>query len=302
MKFTLPFIFLIALLMSCETIINPELEKTEPVLVVDAWLNSQPKSQNIKLMQTQPYFDNGLPPGVSSATVSVKNETDSRIFIFNEEATTGNYSWTPSSATDSLGKTGDVFTLTITSGSDTYTANSVLGRVPSIDSITFTFEPASGFLPDYYYAEFWANEPIGSGDAYWIKAWRNDTLLAKPSEMNIAYDAGFTESGNIDGVTFIAPIRQGISPFDTDDDGQLISPYKVGDSVYVEIHSLSKAAFNFLFEVQIQTDRPGGFAELFAAPLANVHTNITNTNPSGKKAVGFFNIGMISRNGKRLIE
>jgi hypothetical protein len=294
--------FLLALVfISCETVIDPRLEATEPVLVVDAWLSAHAKDQVIKLSQTQPYFQNTTIPAVSGATVSLKNDTDGRTFIFNETAG-GNYRWQPASATDSLGQVGDAFTLSISVGADSYTANSKIGRVPQIDSVTFTFQEASGVLSEFYLGEFWAKDPIGTGDAYWIKAWRNDTLLLKPSEINIAFDAGFTESSPIDGITFIAPIRSAITPFETNDDGSLSQPYKPGDSVYVEIISLNKAAFNFLWEVSIQTDRPGGFAELFASPYANVSTNVYNTDPNGKKAVGFFNIGTVSGMGKKFVE
>jgi hypothetical protein len=172
--------------------------------------------------------------------------------------------------------------------------------VPQIDSISFIFEEANAFFPDSYQAEFWATDPIGSGDTYWIKAYKNDTLLLKPGEINIAYDAGFSAGGNLDGVTFISPIRRGINPFDVDEDDAPISPYDEGDSVFVEIHSISPAAFNFLNQVVIQIDRPGGFSELFASPLANVSTNINNVNPKGKQVVGFFNVAAISTAGKRL--
>lgn len=290
------------LLTSCETIINPTLEDAEPVLVVDAWLNNNPMEQIIKLSQTQPYFDNTTPVGVSSAVVTVKNETDGRTFVFNEEGTTGNYKWIPSSPTDSIGKYQDVFSLQVQVGADEFLATAKLGRAPRIDSINFRFEEGNSFFPDYYLGSFWATDPTGPGDTYWIKAYRNDTLLLKPSDINTAYDAGFSAGGNIDGVTFITPIREGISPFDTDDDGNLLSPYNIGDSVYVEIHSISLQAFTFLAEVQVQTDRPGGFAELFSSPFANVSTNIVNANPNGKKAVGFFNVGAIKGLGARLVE
>ena len=290
------------LITSCETIINPDLENAEPVLVVDAWLNNLPQEQTIKLSQTQPYFDNTNPAGESAAIVTLTNETEGRTFVFNEEGTTGNYKWIPSSPTDSIGKYQDVFSLQVQVGADEFLATAKLGRSPKIDSITFRFEEGNSFIPDYYLGSFWATDFSGQGDRYWIKTYRNDTLLLKPSDINTAYDAGFSAGGNIDGVTFITPIREGISPFDTDDDGNLLSPYNIGDSVYVEIHSISLQAFTFLAEVQVQTDRPGGFAELFSSPFANVSTNIVNANPNGKKAVGFFNVGQIKGLGKRFVE
>jgi hypothetical protein len=54
--------------------------------------------------------------------------------------------------------------------------------------------------------------------------------------------------------------------------------------------------------VAIQTDRPGGFAELFSTPLANVSTNITNANVNGSKAVGFFNVSAVSSAGKKYVK
>jgi len=54
-----------------------------------------------------------------------------------------------------------------------------------------------------------------------------------------------------------------------------------------------------LYGVKVQTNRPGGFGELFATPLANVSTNIINTNAQGTKTQGFFNVAAVSSAGKR---
>ncbi|MFZ6001768.1 MAG: DUF4249 domain-containing protein [Bacteroidota bacterium] len=288
-------------LVSCETVIDPELQKADPILVVDAWVNTKPGVQKISLTQSQPYFDNGVPKGVSGATVIVVNETEQKDFTFAEETgKVGSYVWQPGSASELIGKEGDLFTLYIKQGSEEFVSFSRLGRVPQIDSITFTFEEKSAFLPEMYMADFWATDPKGGGDTYWIKAYKNDTLLLKPGEINIAFDAGFSAGSSFDGVTFITPIRQAINPFDTDENDQFLSPYSPGDSVYVEIHSITPEAFNFLTEVVAQIDRPGGFGELFASPLANVSTNISNLNPKGKSVVGFFCVSSISGGGKRL--
>jgi hypothetical protein len=54
-------------------------------------------------------------------------------------------------------------------------------------------------------------------------------------------------------------------------------------------------------ELRIQTDRPGGFAELFAVPLSNIPTNIYNVNPSGNEALGFFCVSAVS-SGKEILD
>lgn len=75
--------------------------------------------------------------------------------------------------------------------------------------------------------------------------------------------------------------------------------FMAGDSVYVEIHSISNDAWFFMNQVVIETTRAGGFAALFATPLANVSTNIIPETPENRVA-GFFNIAAVSGAGRRL--
>lgn len=290
---------LMMLLSACEDEISPTLESADPVLVIDAWLTNKPGNQTIKISKTQPYFENSLPSGVSGATVSVKDDQGNN-FIFLEGATKGDYVWSPIS-NEVFGEVGRTYQLQVQIGGETFEATSEMNDVPVIDSLTFTFQEENAFQPDSYLADFWATDLVGPGNTYWIKAWKNGVLLNKPSELNLAYDAGFSAGGNFDGITFITPIRQGVNPFEVDenDKNKILSPYLPGDSLYVEIHSISIAAFNFMTEVGIQTNRPGGFAELFSTPLSNVSTNIFNQNASGSQVVGFFNVGAVASLGKK---
>jgi len=286
---------------SCEDEISPELEKADPILVIDAWLTDQPGSQRITLTETQPYFENTLPSGVSGAMISLTDDLGNE-FVFQEDiALKGSYVWTPF-ANEVIGTPGRTFTLVVEHDGETFTSSSRMGRVPTIDSLTFTFEEETSLTPDMFLGEFWARDFIGPNDTYRIKTWKNGVLLNKPSELNLAYDAGFSAGGNFDGVVFATPIRQGVNPFEEDENDEFLSPYVPGDSMYVELHSITLEAFNFLSEVAIQTNRPGGFSELFATPLSNVSTNIFNVNPTGKQVLGFFNVGAVSALGKKFEE
>ncbi|MCW5910640.1 MAG: DUF4249 domain-containing protein [Cyclobacteriaceae bacterium] len=290
-------VFLIpAVFYSCEDVINPKLENAEPILVVDAWINNLPDSQKIYLTRTQPYFEHVLPPGVSGATVTITDEHGT-VYNFTEK-NPGEYFWAPAGNTV-FGEVGLKYSLTIQVAGETFAAESKMGRVPPVDSITFYMEKGNQFIDDLYLAEFWSTDPEEPGDSYWIKTFKNGLWLNKPSEILTAYDAGFSKGSSFGGVQFIAPIRRGINPFDTDENDRLLSPYQVGDSVYVQIHAISEASFNFLNEVAIQTNRPGGFGELFSTPLANVSTNIRNTAAGGSKVVGFFNVGAVSGLGRK---
>ena len=292
-------VLLVAVLASCEDVISPALQQAVPILVVDGWIDNRMEMQTITLTQSQPYFDAVTPPGVTGAVVSVV-DGQGMVYVFAENtAKPGAYEWTPS-AIDVLAD-GERYRLVVTIGSEVFEATSKMGRVPQIDSISFEKDEQLSTGDEITRGEFWATEPIGIGDAYWIRTYKNGIPLLKPSELNIAFDAGPSIGAQTDGVTFIAPVRRRINSNDEDADGVALSPISSGDSVQVQIHSITTAAFTYLTEVGIQTNRPGGFQELFSTPLANVSTNIVNTNPGGSKVVGFFNVAAVSTAGKRYI-
>ncbi len=294
------YIASIAIFFSCETTIFPELNEAEEILVIDAWLNNNLETQEIKITRSQPYFDSTFPAKVSGATVVVEDMNTGETYNFVEGA--DSYTWTPGATP--LGVIDNIYRLTVTVDGETFEAYSDLGAVPPIDSIKFSWNEEDAFITqDYYTAEFVSTDLIGEGNTYWIKSYKNGVFLSKPDEINIAYDAGFSAGGAVDGQVFIQPIQDGANPFDEDpeNDGEFLPPYVIGDSVYVEIHSINLFAFNFLQEVAIQTNRPGGFSELFATPLANVSTNFSSTTENSPTNIGgFFNIASISSRGGRL--
>jgi hypothetical protein len=301
-----PFLFITFLALvtiSCETKIDPALEKVDPVLVVDAWLTNKPGNQTIILSQTQPYFDATTPPPVTGAVVTVTDNSN-KVFSFNEVgAKPGYYVWKPI-GNELIGVVGNSYKLNIQTGGENYSASSRMGPVPPVDSITFKKNEPTEQNPDFYRGQFFAKDIVGKGDTYWIRTYKNGVLLNKPSEINVAYDAGFDGGGNFFStpgklVDFIPPIRSRINPNDKDANDKALSPYIPGDSAYVEIHSITVPAFNYLQEVSIQTNRPGGFSELFARPINNVSTNIENVNPNGKKAIGFFNVAAVEGRGQK---
>lgn len=292
---------LFPLLWACEDTIDVDLPETDAPIAIDAWLYRKPEKQVISITRANTYFDQNKPQGLSGAVVTVTELSDTANPIVFTEEEAGQYVWKPAHAEDTFGTPGGQYRLDIELAGKNYQAFSQINRVPAIDSITWRLEPESAFMEESYFGEFWARDLAGEGDQYWIKAWKNGTLLTKPAEINIAYDAGISEDGNADGLVFIQPIRDGINPFDLDDDDMLISPYELGDSVFVEINSVTADAFFFLQQVQIQTDRPGGFGELFATPLANVESNITSSDPN-ENVVGIFCTSNVSSLGRKFTE
>jgi hypothetical protein len=290
----------LAVLFSCENVIYPDLPQVKPVLVIDAWINNKPETQKIRITESSPYFDAGPYNGISGASVIITG-TDSLRYQFIESDRPGEYIWQPDTLTHVFGKIGTGYMLSVAIGEDIYTSASILGAVPLIDSISFKYQKATQFMPETYSGEFFSTDLPGPGNCYWIKAYKNGQILNKPAEINIAYDAGFSAGSNVDGIPFIQPIRQKINAMDQDSNGNTLPSFLPGDSVYVEIYSITYLAFTFLTEVSVQTNRPGGFGELFSQPLSNVSTNIISENPL-KTAIGFFNVSAVSGLGKRCVE
>ncbi len=290
------FPFLLLILISCEDIITPELPTNDPILVVDAWLNNLNEQQKIILSSTQDYLDSTSSPSVSGAIVQVSDD-QGNVFDF-VESVPGEYVWLPTILKNNLGDVGSSYTLNIQYDGKEIIAQSTMNRTSTIDSVNFV----RGQFPEgSYYAEFWSREEAGIGDAYWIKSYVNGIYQNGLDDIITCIDAGASSEGAvIDGIPFIPPIRRGITRFETDDDGDFISPFNKGDSLYVEIHSVTYEAFDFLNKTSIQINRPGGFGELFAVSLSNVPTNLQVVNDNRFPVVGFFNISAVHGMGNTL--
>ena len=65
----LPLLMSLLVLCSCEENITVELEKAEPQIVIDAWVNNTPVTQVIRITETLPYFDSMSYAGVQDAMI-----------------------------------------------------------------------------------------------------------------------------------------------------------------------------------------------------------------------------------------
>jgi len=288
---------------SCEDVIDVDLANGDQQLVIDAWINNLPQTQTIKLSRTIPYFDNSHPPAETGATVII-TDINGTVYNFEEASNDGNYTWTPSTGT-SFGEIDGGYLLSITTAAGIeYQAVSAMNRIMPIDSITLEDREESLGEVAGIYAEVFAVDFLGVGDAYWIKTFKNGQFLNKPSEMNLVFDAAFTPNSGVDGVNFISPIRQNINRIADEGDDAIdtdeLPPWIEGDSINIEIHSLNIDAFLFL--EQAFTQMTLGDAGIFAEPPANVPSNIEvlNSTEAKDKPIGFFNVSAVSTMGRRI--
>lgn len=278
---------------SCEDVIDLELDSGKNQLVVDGFLNSEDSIQTIRLTSSAAYFSNVATPANNSATVSVIGPNNTRYDFISDG--NGNYNY-DTTLLGSLNSIGFEYTLEINYENSIYKSTAVLNPVPKIDSMPYDYELASGFdAEEGYYTQFYATDFAGRKDYYWIKPFKQGEPIDSirpprkpvyeydPAFMILSEDATFGgEAG--DGLPFIEPFRAII----TDEE----NPFKKNQISSVELHSLNKGAYDFLFQLVNTSGNDG----LFAVPPSNIRSNITDAaGDSQDEVLGVFSIASISK-------
>lgn len=271
----------------CEDVITVQTADAPRAIVVDAWLTDVSEIQQIRLTYTQSYFNADFAEPIAGALVEIRSNQD-RSFIF-EEAAVGNYVWQPEPG-QRLGEPGDVFELTINLPDQVLTATSMMNPVAAIDSISQEYRVDDLRGPDGIYTQFFARDLQGLGNTYWIKSFKNDLYLNKPEEINLAFDAGFDSGSQLDGIIFIPPIRELTNPV-PDEFPAEEAPFKPGDKLRVEIHSLSFEAFRFMQSVRDQI--LNGSNTIFASPISNSKGNIISSKVNSE-VLGVFCVSQVA--------
>jgi hypothetical protein len=282
MKNVLLFSILLFGFASCqdEIDISNRLNSGEIQLAVDAFLHSDTNTQTIKLTTTQYFYDNTSPKPAIGALVSLTDIDFQKVYSFSESRS-GMYTC---KGPDSMLVIGHRYRLDIHYSGEDYHAYSQMNRVVPIDTIKFEHnKDATGKELEDYVAEFFATDAPGVGDRYWIRYYHNRVRDTTVSNIGIAYDASIGANGTADDEVFILPLRrQYINNFD--------NKWYDGDNIRVELYSITDSTANFLSQLSTQSDigNNGALGALFSPPIANIPSNITNVNPKGKKAVGWF--------------
>jgi hypothetical protein len=270
------FIFILTVIAfsSCEDVIQVKLDEGVPIITIDAFINDMRSQQKVRLTYTDGYFSQKANEAITGATVHVKDVSSNIDYVFTDN-NNGNYVY-DLTATDTLGRVGHKYELTVTHQGKVYTSSSKMNRTTKVDSLLVKYKEAGslGSKAGYKFAFLGFDIPGDTLDYYWIKSYRNGVFFNKGGEINISINAAY--GAGADGFPFITPIAQGITPF-----GELFNKY---DICRVEIHSINLETFNFLTQVQTQTTNSG----LFATSPENVKTNITSVTDSKTKVVGWF--------------
>ncbi|AUP77865.1 DUF4249 domain-containing protein [Flavivirga eckloniae] len=251
-------------ILSCEDVINVDVNTSDPRLVIDASLNwtkgTNGENQTIKLSLTAPFFDTTVPPA-TGASVTV-TDSDSNVFNFNEIGDTGIYinnSFIP--------VINNVYNLTVVYNNETYTATETLTSVAPIEFIEQKND--GGFTGEETEIKAYYTDPEGVDNYYLFE-------FIIPSE-NIqsleVYDDEFTDGNQIFG-------------FYSDD------TLETGDELIVRVSGISERNFEFFNILLQQTDDEQG--DPFQVQPVTVRGNCINQTNPNNFPLGYFRVSETS--------
>jgi hypothetical protein len=247
---------------SCETVVDLDLEQSEPKLAVEAVVTDQVNRNFVQLTLSAPYAKNVEPQAVTDAQISLTDNAGTSTVFLHE----ANGLYKP--AADFKGVLGRSYTLTILAKGQTYTATSVLNPVPALDKVEFEY--VDGKNDDYgrkegYYISTAFQDIAGVKNYYQLDVWVNGQRKQRD-----ANDIMVTEDKLYDGSYL--------------DDVNIFITFAKNDKLEVNLLSLTKEAYDFYAALGDLANQ-GGF---MGRNPANLPTNLSNG------AVGFFSASAVS--------
>jgi hypothetical protein len=252
---------------SCEDVVNVDLETVPPKLVIDASIKWEKGTtgeiQKIKLTTTTDFYSSNIPVA-TGATVIVTNTTLSTpvTFQFIEDGQTGEYVCSNFSPI-----INNEYALTITYQDQTYTSKSKFMPTPIITKTEQSVKPGIEGKDVYEIKFYWQDN--GAEDNFYLVGAKN---------ANIAYP----EYGALSDEFY-----QGNSMFAFYRDDEL----EKGDVIEFSLQGITEKYNNYMTKILSIAGTDGGGP--FSTPPATVRGNIINQTNPDDYPLGFFHLSEI---------
>lgn len=262
-KYIILFITVIALLTSCEDVVNVDLNTAKPKLVIEASINWEKgtlgNNQEIKLTLTAPYFNTVIPAANGAVVTIIDSNSNSYSFI--EDGITGIYKNTTFSPI-----LNETYTLTINYQSETYTATEQLTPVVEIDYIEQ--ENNGGFSGDEIELKAYYTDPVNEENFYFFE-FLNTNITQIPSLE--VYKDEFTNGNQIFGF---------YSHEDID----------IGHDIQIKNYGVSEQFYNYMSILLAQSGENNG---PFGTQPTTVRGNCNNQTNSENFPLGYFRLSEV---------
>ncbi|ARV08101.1 hypothetical protein BTO05_00015 [Winogradskyella sp. PC-19] len=248
---------------SCEDVIEVDLNEAPPKLVIDAgidWFkNTTGNEQNIKLSLTAPFFDDGVEPA-NNGIVSI-SDTNGNTFEFIEDGNSGIYI-----NSNFIPVIDETYTLSVIYGNELYTATETLKPVVPIDFIEQKDD--GGFLGEDIELKAFYTDPANIENFYFFE-FLSDIPQIPTLEV---YEDRFTDGNQIFG-------------FYTEED------LEAGDQVTIRNYGVSDRFYQFMFTLLQQGSEEGGGP--FETQPATVRGNCINQSNPDNFPFGYFRLSEV---------
>lgn len=234
MKPALLFSCCLVILLSCEKVIDVDLNTAPPHLVIEGTITDQPGPYTVKLSKTISYTAPNEFVPVSEAIITLSDNTGATETL--EETSPGIYQGNLLKGTP-----GNTYRLEVKSEGEVFTASSVMPAVVKIDTLIQGIKEKTG--EDKIAVETFFHDPPGTEDYYRLSFSVNDVL----SESIFPFDARLYDGSYV---------KYELAREDEEEEEQGLPPIKAGDKVEVTLYHIDQPVYLY-FLVLHQNLRDG---------------------------------------------
>jgi hypothetical protein len=245
----------IASITSCVEDFDVDLNSTYERIIIQGSISNERKVHTVILSKSADYFSNQQTPRISGATVTI---TDGNEFYSLSEVAPGIYE------TDTMaGVAGRTYTLNATIEGELYESSCYMNSISPIDSIKIGYYDYGDYQMEDTFAIvlLYAQEPELKGNYYLWDVYKNGVL-----ESDTLNEKWLETDQFVNGLYISGYQAQWLAA-------------NTGDTITLEMQSITKEYYNYYYQVMSVTDWNGG---PLSGPPANPVGNISNN------ALGFF--------------
>ena len=266
------FTTILILFSSCETVVPIELAEGNKNIVVESYLEFPDTLDygfaRVKLTESSAFNSSEASNTVSNATIFI-NDT----YALQEDPDSLGYY----TSTEPIPYTGEQeFSIEIVADLDNkegrWKATNAHTNIPSIDSIYYTYEPASPpFSEEGYFVKIMLTDPAAEQNFYHLTVLINDTSrfeLNPGTKRSLILQDRYVNGMDLD--------------FEVND-----IPLKVGDTLEVVLSSITEEVYFYYFNLYTLLTETSGVG---AAPPFPLSSNLVSLNDNFSNALGFFQV------------
>ncbi|MCP4460427.1 MAG: DUF4249 domain-containing protein [Cytophagales bacterium] len=246
-----------------------ELPDGQESLVIEGWITNQDKQHQVKISKTVPFDASQSEVPVEDAIVIIEDNVSS--FPLTHSA---NGVYLTAAFQGIIARSYRVI-VELSNGETIQSNWDRLNPLMPIDTIQYGFfddqDPITGEDIDVYFPIVISSDPINETNFYRYKGFRNGELLSEPNELILLSDQFVNGAATLPN--FIPEFR-----------------YAFEDTIQVELHSLTRAGFEFLELLKSQTTSLGSSSGTFPATLTGNLGYLDNK----ELVLGFFGASFVS--------